>query len=689
MQNDPLISIRDLHVSFGSVEVLHGIDLDIEQGVIHALIGESGSGKSVLARSILGLAGNNCRINGSIQFQGKELLTLSAEEYRKLRGAEIAMVVQDAMSALNPMRTIGHQLMETIACRHPNYRDHNTATVLATHKHDLHDIALELLKTVGITAPEKRMSSYAHQLSGGMRQRIMIALALVGSPKLLLADEPTTALDVVVQRELLQELRETIRKLNMSMLLVTHDLHLAHDIADKVSVMYAGYLLEEGPVAKVLPNPSHPYTEGLLDAMPDMTSVKGTLKPIPGEIPPPDKLGSGCPFASRCGKVCDSCRQTLTALTEIDASVHWRSRCTKAHDAPVNEQQEGLQQVTDMMKSIVNMEQTDFPTLVNAQIKRHCYYTRQGLLGRKKPWDVLQDIDVQIEHGEILGLVGESGCGKSTLARLLLGHQTPTQGIVLFKDQPIPEPRSKPWRAQRAAMQMIYQDPYGCFDARMPIIEQVAEPLLVHKHLSKESALERAAAVLKAVGMPAHHMNKLPVVMSGGQLQRAAIARAVALEPALLVCDEPVASLDVSIQAQVLELLYNLRNASHMSMLFVSHNLNVVRYICDRVVVMYLGRIVESGDVDEIFKHPKHPYTQLLMASTPGADASVIRFYPKGSMPSPIDRPKGCVFANRCPIAATRCHLEVPTLTKLSDNHACACFEQKAFGALQASEGEA
>lgn len=689
MQNDPLISIRDLHVSFGSVEVLHGIDLDIEQGVIHALIGESGSGKSVLARSILGLAGNNCRINGSIQFQGNELLTLSAEEYRKLRGAEIAMVVQDAMSALNPMRTIGHQLMETIACRHPNYRDHNTATVLATHKHDLHDIALELLKTVGITAPEKRMSSYAHQLSGGMRQRIMIALALVGSPKLLLADEPTTALDVVVQRELLQELRETIRKLNMSMLLVTHDLHLAHDIADKVSVMYAGYLLEEGPVAKVLPNPSHPYTEGLLDAMPDMTSVKGTLKPIPGEIPPPDKLGKGCPFASRCSRVCEACHRTLNPLSEVDSASHWRSRCSLAHEASFSEKQEGIQKVTDMMKSLVNMEQTDFPTLVNAQIKRHCYYTRQGLLGRKKPWDVLQDIDVQIEHGEILGLVGESGCGKSTLARLLLGHQKPTQGIVLFKDQPIPEPRSKPWRAQRAAMQMIYQDPYGCFDARMPIIEQVAEPLMVHKHLSKESALERAAAVLKAVGMPAHHMNKLPVVMSGGQLQRAAIARAVALEPALLVCDEPVASLDVSIQAQVLELLYNLRNASHMSMLFVSHNLNVVRYICDRVVVMYLGRIVESGDVDEIFKHPKHPYTQLLMASTPGADARVIRFYPKGSMPSPIDRPKGCVFANRCPIAATRCHLEVPTLTKLSDNHACACFEQKAFGALQASEGEA
>ena len=426
MQNDPLISIRDLHVSFGSVEVLHGINLDIEQGVIHALIGESGSGKSVLARSILGLAGNNCRINGSIQFQGQELLTLSADEYRKLRGAEIAMVVQDAMSALNPMRTIGYQLMETIACRHPNYRDQNTAKVLAAHKHDLHDIALELLKTVGITAPEKRMMSYAHQLSGGMRQRIMIALALVGAPKLLLADEPTTALDVVVQRELLQELRETIHKLNMSMLLVTHDLHLAHDVADKVSVMYAGYLLEEGPVSKVLPNPAHPYTEGLLDAMPDMTSVKGTLKPIPGEIPPPDKLGNGCPFASRCAKVCDSCRQTLTDLADVDSTVHWRSRCTKAHEAFEHEQKEGLSQVSDMMKSLVNMEQTDFPTLVDAHIQKHCYYTRQGLLGRKKPWDVLQDIEIQIEHGEILGLVGESGLRQidfsSTFARSPKAH---------------------------------------------------------------------------------------------------------------------------------------------------------------------------------------------------------------------------------------------------------------------------
>ncbi|HIU84756.1 MAG TPA: ABC transporter ATP-binding protein [Candidatus Aphodousia gallistercoris] len=685
MQQDPLLRIRDLHIAFGPVEVLHGIDLDIQPGVIHALIGESGSGKSVLARSILGLAGNNSRITGSIRFQGRELVGLSAHEYAALRGSEIAMVVQDAMSALNPMRTIGYQLMETIAYRHPNYRGQSATAVLASHKHDLHDIALEYLKIVGITAPEKRMSSYAHQLSGGMRQRIMIALALVGAPKLLLADEPTTALDVVVQRELLQEMREIVLKRNMSMLLVTHDLHLAHDVADKVSVMYAGYLLEEGPVAKVIPNPSHPYTEGLLDAMPDMNSKRGTLKPIPGEIPSPDKLGKGCPFASRCSRVSEHCRTTLTPLSAVDAQSDWVSRCQLAHHASEEVVSQALEE-TAAMESIANTERSDFLEVIDAHIRKHCYLSRQGFFGRKKPWDVLQDIELQIHHGEVLGLVGESGCGKSTLARLLLGLQKPTQGVIRFKDEEFPEPRSAAWRAQRASMQMIYQDPYGCFDARMPIIEQVAEPLMIHQNLSKEAALAKAKVVLKAVGMPEHHVTRLPGVMSGGQLQRAAIARAIALKPALLACDEPVASLDVSIQAQVLELLNRLRQVSKMSMLFVSHNLNVVRYICDRVVVMYLGRIVEMGDVQDIFQHPKHPYTRLLMASTPGADSSVIRFYPKGSMPSPIDRPKGCVFANRCPLASDRCREQVPELVKGEDGHAVACFSDKTVDQLQAQE---
>lgn len=506
-----------------------------------------------------------------------------------------------------------------------------------------------------------------------MRQRVMIALALTGSPRLLLADEPTTALDVVVQRELLQEMRALVQARGMSMLIVTHDLNLARDVADDVSVMYAGHVLEEGPVSDVITRPAHPYTEGLLRAMPAMDGTRGRLIPIKGEIPPPDMLGSGCPFASRCPRVTNACRESLGAMTAVEDGRR-RTRCdaallTAAPHAP---------SCASRLASLP-VQDTEFPIISDIRIARHCYVSRQGLLGRRRPWDVLQDIDLQVRSGEVMGLVGESGCGKSTLARLALGLIEPTEGTVRFKNAPIPERDSAAWRAQRASMQMIHQDPYACFDPRLPIIEQVAEPLRHHRGLSKEAAAKAALEVLRAAGLPAHHAGRRPSVMSGGQLQRAAIARAVALEPALLVCDEPVASLDVSIQAQVLELLLQLRNRMKMAMLFVSHNLSVVRCICDRVTVMYLGRIVESGTVEAVFSRPLHPYTKLLMASTPGADAHVVRYYPKGAMPSPIDRPKGCVFASRCPLAEARCRTDVPPLRDDGSGHLAACFSGPSF----------
>ena len=662
----PLLDVRGVRVAFGATEVLHGVDLSIRQGVIHALIGESGSGKSVLARSLLGLAGHQARTTGSIRLQERELVGLDDTAFADIRGAEIGLVVQDAMSALNPMRTIGEQLIETILCRHPHYRN----GAHPGRRESPQAIALSLLKTVGITAPEKRMNAFAHQLSGGMRQRIMIALALVGEPKLLIADEPTTALDVVVQRELLAQMRSLVKARNMSMLLVTHDLHLARDVADDISVMYAGHILEEGPVDRVIANPSHPYTEGLLNAMPDMTSPRGSLEPIPGEIPPPDQLGAGCPFASRCQRVSESCRTNLPAMMHLKDA--WRTRCDAAHHQPISPQA-----IAAPLE--IHANDTDFPVIVDARIKRHCYSIRRGFFGRRRPWDVLQDIDLQIRTGEVMGLVGESGCGKSTLARLTLGLMPPTDGTVRFRDTAFAPVGSAAWRHQRASMQMIYQDPYAAFDPRLPIIDQVAEPLIIHRHLSKTEARRLAAEALKAVGLPSHHADLRPGVMSGGQLQRAAIARAVALEPALLVCDEPVASLDVSIQAQVLALLNILRSRIKITMLFVSHNLNVVRYLCDRVTVMYLGRIVESGTTDAVFRHPKHPYTRLLMASTPGANDPILRFYPKGETPSPIDRPKGCLFASRCPLAKPRCLTDTPRLKKVSDDQAVACFAGPSF----------
>ena len=698
------LEIENLHTYFfsdvGTVRAVDGVSFDVPIGKTVGVVGESGCGKSVTSLSIMQLLQRpqGQIVDGEIRLNlgnGKcyDITKTPTERMQNLRGNYMSMIFQEPMTSLNPVFRIGAQLDEVIALHDGEGKS----------KEEIKERSIHLLEMAGIANCEGVYNMFPHELSGGMRQRVMIALALIGAPKLLIADEPTTALDVVVQREILKELREIVKSESMSMLLVTHDLHLARDVADRVSVMYAGYILETGPVPRVLPNPAHPYTEGLLDAMPDMESEKGTLQPIKGEIPPPDKLGHGCPFAGRCPLTRVQCRMTLPAMQPVEEG--WQSRCMEAqcHAAQLDEAFKAQEQKRDQavvknldkVQKIVQVveenqeaqgelpvkiaidevDHEDDSPLVEASIAKHCYYTRKGFFGRKTPWNVLEDIELTINRGEVLGLVGESGCGKSTLARLLLGLMRPTSGRVTFDGEPYPEPRTRQWRAQRPLAQMIYQDPFSCFDEQLSIVEQVAEPLMIHKGMTQAEAQTVALRFLKASGLPEHHAVKRPGVMSGGQLQRAAIARAIALEPKLLVCDEPVASLDVSIQAQVLELLNNLRRATDMSMLFVSHNLNVVRYICDRVMVMYLGRIVETGSVEEVFRRPVHPYTRLLTACTPGANGQVVNFYPKGAMPSPMNRPKGCVFANRCPLAGARCQSEVPPLQEVLPGRCAACFE--------------
>ena len=586
---EPLVEIKNLSIRFpegnSTFEAVKGISFSIGKGEIVGVVGESGSGKSMSALALMGLLPKDAEIaSGSLCFQGEDLVTMKPEKRRQLCGSKMAMVFQEPMTSLNPVLKIERQVGESL-------RIH---TKLGNA--EIHERVVQALSEVGLPDPEGLCGKYPHELSGGMRQRVMIAQAMINSPSLLIADEPTTALDCVVQAQILELLRNIHRTKGTSILFISHDLNVVRALCSRVIVVYKGEIVEEGQTEDVLLHPKHEYTRHLVASIPE-------------------------------GEKGESSGGEILRLTDLNVF----------------------------------------------------YDVRGGLFRKKGKKHVIHDLNLSAREGEIVGIVGESGCGKSTLARLALGLIEPTEGTVRFKNAPIPERDSAAWRAQRASMQMIHQDPYACFDPRLPIIVQVAEPLRHHRGLSKEAAAKAALEVLRAAGLPAHHAGRRPSVMSGGQLQRAAIARAVALEPALLVCDEPVASLDVSIQAQVLELLLQLRNRMKMAMLFVSHNLSVVRCICDRVTVMYLGRIVESGTVEAVFSRPLHPYTKLLMASTPGADAHVVRYYPKGAMPSPIDRPKGCVFASRCPLAEARCRTDVPPLRDDGSGHLAACFSGPSF----------
>ncbi|MEV6209327.1 ABC transporter ATP-binding protein [Kitasatospora sp. NPDC051914] len=672
-----LLTVRDLTVDFGTGPAVRGIDLDLHRGETLGIVGESGSGKSVTALAVLGLLPGTARVEGSVRLDGRELLGLPARELAAIRGRRIAMVFQDPLSAFTPVYRIGDQIAEAVRIHQPLDR-------AAARRR-----AADLLDLVGIPAPGRALDSFPHEFSGGMRQRAMIAMAIANDPDIILADEPTTALDVTIQAQVLDVLRTARRETGAALVLVSHDLGVIAGSADRVAVMYAGRIAETAPVDDLFARPHHPYTLGLIGAVPRLDGRGGPLVPIPGRPPLPGGSGPGCPFAPRCPLAQDDCRTAEPPLTATTPGDGHLAACLRAAelaerrpapaevypvpDLPAPRRPDLPRAERETVLGVTGLTKT-FPRLKGAVLKR-----RIGEI------HAVDGVDLDIRRGETLGLVGESGSGKSTTLYELLRLARPQGGrIELLGHDTAGLDRAAAHRL-RARVQIVFQDPAAGLDPRMPIGDVIAEPLLAQRTPRAEIA-RRIPDLLRQVGLEPAHADRYPHQFSGGQRQRISIARALAVQPDLLVLDEPVSALDVSVQAGVLNLLRQLKAELGLAYLFVSHDLSVIRHLADRVSVMYLGRTVEAGAVDEVFERPRHPYTRALLSAVPLPDPAAERSRTKvllaGDPPSPTVRHQGCRFRTRCPVYAaldtdrrTRCEQDDPTPTEAAPglDHTAAC----------------
>ena len=642
----PLLEVRDLTVTFaseaGPVRAVRTLSYQVNRGEVLGIVGESGSGKTVSSLAVMDLLPSHARVSGSVRFEGKELVGLGDKELSKLRGRRIAMIFQDPLSALTPVYTVGDQIAEAI-------RVHQDVSAAAAR-----DRAIELLTLVGIPNPSRRVASFPHEFSGGMRQRVMIAMAIANDPALIIADEPTTALDVTVQAQILDLLQKAREVTGAAILLITHDLGVVAGIADRVGVMYAGKLVETGPVDDVFYRPRMPYTLGLLGSLPRPDQgAHQALTPIEGNPPSLVSLPAGCPFAPRCPLRIERCAQQEPDLVQHAgahaAACHRSDEVERRRVAGVHVFPPGLvalaaarsPRAEHALVLAVRDLVKEFPVLRGAVLRR-----RVGSLR------AVDGVTFDIREGETLGLVGESGCGKTTTIMEILNLLPPQAGsvAVLGQDAAAMTPDQR-FRVRRD-IQVVFQDPMAALDPRLPVSDIIGEPLETHGVAAPERA-RRVRELLALVGLQPEHADRYPQAFSGGQRQRIGIARALALKPKLLVLDEPVSALDVSIRAGVINLLERLKTELGLSYLFVAHDLAVVRHIADRVAVMYLGRIVEIGDVTEVFERPTHPYTQALLSAVPIADPrkerSRRRILLQGDLPSPLDPPSGCRFRPRCP----------------------------------------
>jgi len=673
----PLLQVKGLKTWFETsdqtVRAVDGVDFTIQKGETFALLGESGCGKSMTSLSIMRLVPEPAGhiVAGSVMLHDQDLMQLTELKMRNVRGKRIAMIFQEPMTSLNPVLTIGRQIRETIS-RHSRFGDFSAKKR-----------SLELLEAVGIPDPKRRYHEYPHQLSGGMKQRVMIAIALAGDPELLIADEPTTALDVTIQAQVLDLLRNLQKKTGMAIMLITHDLGVVAEMADRVAVMYAGQIVELADRNQFFTNPQHPYSQKLFESLPTMNKREQRLAVIPGSVPSLAQEFKACRFAPRCDYVWDVCRKQVPRWIPTISRVH-RDGGTLCHLLDPQQKSPGTA-ARPATPSTIQAVAANLPPLVqhNAPLMLHVdglkihFPIQRGLLKRTVGFvKAVDDLSLDIAKGKTLALVGESGCGKTTVGKGILQLVRPTAGCVNLEDVQLNRLSARELRSKRRDVQIIFQDPFSSMNPRMMVKDIVEEGMIAQRVGGDARQREqRVEQLLVQVGLSAEHKFRYPHEFSGGQRQRICIARALAVEPKLIICDEPTSALDVSVQAQILNLLKDLQDKLGLSFLFITHNLSVVEYLAHEVAVMYLGRIVEFGPVQEVMKNPKHPYTRALLSAVPSIEETgreVIKL--RGEMPSPIHPPIGCHFNPRCAQATQKCRNGYPENIAVSETHKVRCF---------------
>jgi oligopeptide/dipeptide ABC transporter ATP-binding protein len=741
----PVLDIQNLstHIKLTSsvVQAVGNIDMHIDAGETLGIVGESGCGKSMTGLSIMGLLPpGGSIVNGSIKLEGRELVGLKEEELRRIRGNEVAMIFQDPLTSLDPTKTIGYQVAEPV-------RLHRNAS-----KSEALDRAVEVLSLVGLPRPKERLSDYPHQLSGGLRQRVMIAMALACDPKLLIADEPTTALDVTIQAQILTLLKDLKDRLGMAMLLITHDMGVIAGHADRVNVMYAGRVVETADAAILFEEMHHPYTQALLASIPQLhQDARKALHAIPGLPPDLAHPPQGCRFAARCSRATEKCREeepslsgktfehrfscwhpvdgplvltvigqggpdaVSTGLVTSDAeSMNQAAAGDKAGlvadtplaggeaaDAvsgetgdlePESESEQltviaaGLTQTADGRLEIteqrvevsVQSNGAAAPLLELRNLVKEFPVTSGAILQRKvASVHAVSDVSFAVPAGTTFGLVGESGCGKTTIGKLIVALEKPSSGSISVNGEDVSKLHRADLRRKRRDLQLMFQDPQSSLDPRMRVGTIIAEPLAVQHLGSKRAQRDRVYELLSEVGLPRNAVERYPHEFSGGQRQRIGLARALTVNPRLIVADEPVSALDVSIRAQVLNLMKRLQASHGLTYVVISHDLAVVKYMADRIGVMYLGKLVEMGSGDDIYERAAHPYTAGLVATIPVPDPTLERAKTgaaiKGELPSPVNPPSGCRFRTRCQFAQERCAAEEPPLRSFGPGHVAAC----------------